>query len=173
MPSELNGVISGNSSLVQQIISSGLASAGDFAAIAAILIASGEVTSSVLSQPFATFGNGLTLTGLATGGITGNLSLNAADTRSLDQVQLRLDDNAEGTIKSGTRYPIITSSYSSIASTSVSIPGITSAGLSSVLSGLGISANSLSTAQPIPQVQYQDETLAVVGSRLSVADCLN
>jgi Flp pilus assembly secretin CpaC len=156
VPSELNSVISGNSSLVQQIISSGLASAGDYAAIAAILIASGEVTSSVLSQPFATFGNGLTLTGLATGGITGNLSLNSADTRSLDQVQLRLDDNAEGTIKSGTRYPIITSSYSSIASTSVSIPGITSAGLSSVLSGLGISANSLSTAQPIPQVQYQD-----------------
>ena len=156
VPSELNSVISQNSSLVQQIISSGLANAGDYAAIAAILIASGEVTSSVLTQPFATFGNGLTLTGLATGGITGNLSLNAADTRSLDQVQLRLDDNAEGTIKSGTRYPIITSSYSSIASTSVSIPGITSAGLSSVLSGLGISANSLSTSQPIPQVQYQD-----------------
>ena len=156
VPSELNSVIAGNQSLVQQIISSGLAGAGDFAAIAAILIASGQVTSSVLSQPFATFGNGLTLTGLATGGITGNLSLNATDTRSLDQVQLRLDDNAEGTIKSGTRYPIITSSYSSIASTSVSIPGITSAGLSSVLSGLGIGANSLSSAQPIPQVQYQD-----------------
>ena len=82
---------------MQQIISSGLASAGDYAAIAAILIASGEVTGSVLSQPFATFGNGLTLTGLATGGLTGNLSFNAADTRSLDQLQIRLDDNAEGT----------------------------------------------------------------------------
>ncbi len=156
VPSELNSVIAQNSSLVQQIISSGLASAGDYAAIAAILIASGEVTSSILSQPFATFGNGLTLTGLAAGGITGNLSLNAADTRSLDQVQLRLDDNAEGTIRSGTRYPIITSSYSSIASTGVNIPGITTAGLSSVLTGLGISATSLSSAQPIPQVQYQD-----------------
>jgi general secretion pathway protein D len=156
VPSELNGVIAGNQSLVQQIIASGLASAGDYAAIAAILIASGEVSSSILSSPFATFGNGLTLTGLATSGLTGNLSLNAADTRSLDQVQLRLDDNAEGTIRSGTRYPITTSSYSSIASSSVSIPGITSAGLSSVLSGLGISASSLSTATPIPQVQYQD-----------------
>jgi general secretion pathway protein D len=156
VPTELNSVISQNSSLVQQIISSGLASAGDYAAIAAILIASGEVTSSILSQPFATFGNGLTLTGLTTNGITGNLSLNAADTRSLDQVQLRLDDNAEGTIRSGTRYPITTSSYSSIASTGVNIPGITTAGLSSVLSGLGISASSLSSAQPIPQVQYQD-----------------
>ena len=153
---ELNSVISQNSSLVQQIISSGLASAGDYAAIAAILIASGEVTSSILTQPFATFGNGLTLTGLTSNGITGNLSLNATDTRSLDQVQLRLDDSAEGTIRSGTRYPITTSSYSSIAASSVSIPGITSAGLSSVLSGLGISASSLSSAQPIPQVQYQD-----------------
>ncbi len=153
---ELNNVISQNSSLVQQIISSGLASAGDFAAIAAILIASGEVTSSILTQPFATFGNGLTLTGLTSNGINGNLSLNMADTRSLDQVHLRLDDNAEGTFRSGTRYPITTSSYSSIAASSVSIPGITSAGLSSVLSGLGISANSLASAQPIPQVQYED-----------------
>jgi general secretion pathway protein D len=156
VPTELNSVISGNSSLVQQIISSGLASAGDYAAIAAILIASGEVTSSILSSPFATFGNGLTLTGLASGGITGNFTLNSADNRSLDQVQIRLDDNAEGTIRSGTRYPITTSSYSSISASSVSIPGITSAGLSSVLSGLGISASSLSSIQPIPQVQYED-----------------
>lgn len=153
---ELNSVISQNASLVQEIISSGLAQAGDFAAIAAILIASGEVSGSILSQPFATFGNGLTLTGLAPGSVTGNLSLTAADTKALDQVQIRLDDNAEGTIRAGTRYPIVTSSYSSIAASSVNIPGISSAGLSSVLSGLGVSASSLSTASAIPQVQYQD-----------------
>jgi len=153
---ELNSVIAQNASLVQQIISSGLANAGDFAAIAAILIASGEVSSSILSQPFATFGGGQTLTGLTSNGINGNLSFNAADTRSLDQVQIRLDDNAEGTIRSGTRYPITTSSYSSITPSSVNIPGITSAGLSSVLSGLGLSASSLSSIAPIPQVQYQD-----------------
>src|SRR3984885_2116577 len=156
VPSELNGVISQNSSLVQQIISSGLANAGDLAAIAAILIASGEVSSSILTQPFATFGGGLTLTGLTSNGINGNLSFNAADTRSLNQVQIRLDDNAEGTVRSGTRFPIITSSYSSIAASSVSIPGITSPGLSSILSGLGLSASSLSSIPPIPQVQYQD-----------------
>src|SRR3984885_12308847 len=153
---ELNSVLSQNSSLVQQIISSGLANAGDFAAIAAILIASGEVTGSILTQPFATFGGGLTLTGLTSNGINGNLSFNAADTRSLNQVQIRLDDNAEGTVRSGTRFPIITSSYSSIAASSVSIPGITSPGLSSILSGLGLSASSLSSIPPIPQVQYQD-----------------
>jgi general secretion pathway protein D len=156
VPSELNGVISGNSSLVQQIVSSGLASAGDLTAIAAILIASGEVSSSILSSPFATFGNGLTLTGLSAGGLTGNLSLNSADTRSLEQVQIRLDDQAEGTIRSGTRYPIITSSYSSITPTGVNIPGITSAGLSGILGGLGINASALNSVAPIPQVQYQD-----------------
>jgi general secretion pathway protein D len=156
LTSELNGVIASNSSLVQQIIASGLANAGDLAAIAAILIASGEVTSSILTQPFATFGNGLTLTGLSSTGINGNLNLNSSDTRTLNQVQIRLDDNAEGTIRSGTRYPIITSSYSGIAATSVSIPGITSTGLSSVLSGLGVNASSLSSIAPIPQVQYED-----------------
>ncbi len=153
---ELNSVISQNSSLVQQIISSGLAQAGDLAAIAAILIASGEVSSSILTQPFATFGGGLTLTGLTSNGINGNLSFNAADTRSLNQIQIRLDDQAEGTVRSGTRYPITTSSYSSITPSSVNIPGITSAGLSSVLSGLGLSPSSLSSIPPIPQVQYED-----------------
>jgi general secretion pathway protein D len=156
VPTELNTVLANNSSLVQQIISSGLANAGDYTAIAAILIASGEVSGSILTSPFATFGGGLSLTGLAPGGVTGNLSLNAAHTRVLQQVQLRLEDNAEGTIKNGTRYPIETSSYSSIAASGVSIPGITSAGLSSIVSGLGISASSLSTSQPIPQVQYED-----------------
>jgi general secretion pathway protein D len=156
VPSEVNSVIASNSSLVQQIIQSGLASAGDYAAIAAILIASGEVTSSILSTPFATFGNGITLTGLSAGGITGNLSLNSADTRSLDRVQIRLADNAEGTIRSGTRYPITTSNYSSITPTGVNIPGITTAGLSGILGGLGISASALNNIPPIPQVEYQD-----------------
>jgi general secretion pathway protein D len=156
VPTELNGVLANNSSLVQQIISSGLANAGDYTAIAAILIASGEVSGSILTSPFATFGNGLTLTGVAPGSVTGNLSLNVAHTRVLQQVQMRLEDNAEGTVKNGMRYPIETSSYSSIAASSVSIPGITSAGLSSIVSGLGISASSLSTSQPIPQVQYED-----------------
>jgi hypothetical protein len=147
-----------NQSLVQQIISSGLASAGDYAAIAAILIASGQIGSTILSQPFATFGNGLTLTGLAPGSVSGNLLLNSSDSRSLDQVTMRVEDQQESTLKSGTRYPIITSTYSSLSGSSLNIPGISSAGLSSTLAGLGISASSLTSAasQTIPQVQYED-----------------
>ena len=158
VPTELNSVLNGNQSLVQQIISSGLASAGDFAAIAAILIASGQVSSSILNQPFATFGGGDTLTGLAPGSATLNLALNSSDSRSLDQMTLRVLDQEESTLKSGTRYPIITSTYSSLAGSSVNIPGLSTAGLSSTLAGLGISASSLSAAssQVIPQVQYED-----------------
>jgi Flp pilus assembly secretin CpaC len=157
IPAELNSVLQNNQSLVQQIVSSGLANANDLTAIAGILLASGQVAGSVLGQPFAVFGNGLTLSGLAPGSLQANFSLNSSDTRALDEVQLRLQDNAEGTIRSGTRYPITTSSYSGLGAPSLNIPGITSTGLSSVLAGLGVNLSSLaSQQQTIPQVQYQD-----------------
>jgi general secretion pathway protein D len=157
IPSELNSIISSNQSLVNQIISSGLANAGDFEAIAAILIAGGQA-SGVLSQPFGFFGGGLTLSGLTVGGGTANLLLNSSNTRAIDQMQLRALDQEEQTIRSGTRYPIITSTYSGLSGSSVSIPGLSTPGLSSTLAGLGINASSLAsnTSQTIPQVQYQD-----------------
>ena len=157
VPTELNSVISGNEALVQQIISSGLASAGDYAAIAAILISSGAVSGSILGQPFAVFGGGETLTGLTTNGATLNLALNSSDTRILDTVTLRVLDQEESTIRAGTRYPIITSSYSNLSASSLAIPGLSSAGVSSALAGLGVGSSSFNnTGQVIPQVQYQD-----------------
>ncbi len=153
--SELNSVINGNSSLVQQIVSSGLAPAGDLAAIAAVLIASGQVSSSVLTQAFATFGNGLTLTGVTLPSVTANFALNASNTHMLEDVHLRLQDQDKGNLKIGEKYPIQTSSYSGLTGTSVSIPGISTAGLSSELAALGLSGAS-ATQQAIPQVQYQD-----------------
>ena len=157
VPTELNSVISGNQALVQQIISSGLASAGDFSAIAAILIASGAVSGSILGQPFAVFGGGETLTGLTTNGATLNLALNSSDTRILDSLTLRVLDQEESTIRAGTRYPIITSSYSNLAGSSLAIPGLSSAGVSSALAGLGVGSSSFNnTGQVIPQVQYED-----------------
>jgi general secretion pathway protein D len=157
VPSQLNSVISGNQALVQQIISSGLASAGDFAAIAAILISSGAISGSILGQGFAVFGGGLTLTGITTGPGTANLALNSSDTRILDSMTMRVLDQEESTIRAGTRYPIITSSYSSLAGNSLAIPGLSSAGVSSGLSALGIGSSGFNqTGQIIPQVQYQD-----------------
>ena len=58
-------ILNQNASLVQQIISSGLAAPGDTEAIIAILIASGQVTSALFSQGFAVFGGGLTLSAIS------------------------------------------------------------------------------------------------------------
>jgi general secretion pathway protein D len=151
---EEQAILNANQSLVQQIISSGLAAPGDNLAILGILLASGQVSSSLFSNGIALFGGGLTLSGLSPGPTTLNLSLNSSDSRELDQIQLRLGDGEEGTLRSGMRYPITTSSYSGLSSNAINIPGLTSAGSSSNLSSL---LSSLAgAAAEIPQVEYQD-----------------
>ena len=147
-------LLNSNQALVQQIISSGLASPGDTLAILGILIASGQVSSSLFSNGIALFGGGLTLSGLSPGPATLNLNLNSSDTKELDAIELRLADGQDESIMSGARYPILTASYSGLATNGVNIPGLTTAGSSSGLSSLLSSING--TAQQIPQVQYQD-----------------
>ena len=152
---EEQSILNANRSLVQQIVSSGLASRDDPLAILAILIASGQVSSSLFSNGFALFGGGLTQSALAPGATTFNFSLNTSDSRELDQYQLRLQDGETGTLKLGERYPIQTSSYSSLSSTTASsIAGLTSAGTSSSLSSLLSSLSS--SVSNVPMVQYED-----------------
>ena len=152
--SEEQSILNANQSLVQQIISSGLAAPGDTLAILGILLASGQVSSSLFSNGVALFGGGLTLSGLSLGPATANLSLNSSDSRELDQLQLRLGDGEAATLREGTRYPIQTSSFSSLSGSIPNIPGLTGAGASGSLSSL-ISqyANSVPN---VPQVEYQD-----------------
>ena len=156
--SEARNILNSNASLVQEIISSGLAAPGDWEAILAILIASGQISNSILTQPFGVFGGGLSLTGIAYQGGSLNMQLNSSDVRALDQIQLRVLDRQESTIKSGERYPIETSSFSSLGAAPLNIPGLSTAGLSSTLQGLGITPAQLQAAATatIPQVQYQD-----------------
>jgi general secretion pathway protein D len=158
--SEINTLVQGNQAAINQIIASGLAAPGDYGAILAILIATGQVTSSILTQGFATFGGGLTQFGLVPGTATANLSLNASDTQVLDDIQLRVQDQETATFRVGTRYPIVTSTVSSGGS-ALSASGINTAGLSSTLAGLGYNASSLSANVTIPQIQYQDLGLTV------------
>jgi Flp pilus assembly secretin CpaC len=155
---EVNSLIAANPALVQQIIASGLATPGNIEEIAAALILSGQAGSTLLSQPFAYFGGGITTTGITLGGSAANSMLSVSDTRVLDQIQLRLLDQEEGTVRVGERYPIVTSSFSNLATSPTSLAGINTAGLSSTLASLGISAASLqsSATATVPQVQYQD-----------------
>jgi tetratricopeptide (TPR) repeat protein len=159
--SEEQSILNANQSLVQQIISSGLAAPGDTLAILGILIASGQVSSSLFSSGIALFGGGITQSALSPGTASANLNLNSSDSKELDHMLLRLSDgvsagsdSAAGTIRSGTRYPIQTSSFSSLSPSVASIPGLTGAGTSSNLTSL---LGSLGGSLPnIPQVEYQD-----------------
>jgi general secretion pathway protein D len=163
--SEARNILNSNSDLVQQIVSSGLAAPGDWEAILAILIASGQLSNSVLTQPFGVFGGGLTMTGIAYQGGSLNMKLNSSDVRSLDQLQLRVLDREEATIKAGERYPIETSNYSNLGATqNLNIPGLSNAGLSSTLQNLGITPQELQAqaSMAIPQVEYQDIGLSLI-----------
>ena len=139
---------------MQQIISSGLAAPGDTLAILGILLASGQVSSSLLSSGAALFGGGITASALSPGTLTANFSLNTSQSKNLEHMELRLGDGEDGTVRSGTRYPIQTSSYSAGSSGLSNIPGLTGAGSSSSLSSLlgGLSGGLAS----VPQIQYQD-----------------
>ncbi len=150
-------LVQSNQDLVNQAISQGLipANASDIT-IALALISSGLVQSTLLSNTIGFFGGGITQTGITTPTATTlHLALNSSDTRALDTIQLRIGDRQTGTFRSGTRYPIITSTYSS--------------GISGSLSSLagttinGVSASSLlnqylgaSGSVTIPQIQYED-----------------
>jgi Flp pilus assembly secretin CpaC len=151
---EEQSILNANQSLVQQIVSSGLAAPGDTLAILGILLASGQVSSSLLTNGVALFGGGLTASALAPGAVTGNLNLNSSDSRELDQMQLRLGDGEKATMRSGTRYPIQTWSFSSLGASVPSIPGISGAGNSSSLNSL---LSQYGGGVPnVPQVEYQD-----------------
>ena len=151
---EEQSILNANQGLVQQIISSGLAAPGDTLAILGILLASGQVSSSLFSNGIALFGGGLTQSALSPGAATMNLNLNSSDSRELDQIQLRMQDGQPGTLRLGSRYPIMTSSFSSLSPSVPNIPGLTGAGASGSLSSL---LASLTGAVPsVPQVQYQD-----------------
>jgi len=151
---EEQSILNSNQSLVQQIISSGLAAQGDTLAILGILLASGQASSSLFTNGVALFGGGLTLSGLSAGPITMNLNLNSSDSRELDRLQLRLGDGEAGTVSLGERYPIQTSSFSSLSPSIPNIPGLTGAGSSSSLSSL--LASYAGSVPNIPQVEYQD-----------------
>jgi len=151
---EEQSILNANQALVQQIVSSGLASANDIPAILAILLASGQISSSLFSNGIATFGGGKEYSAIAPGSFTLNLALNSSESRELDRIQLRLGDGEDGTIKEGERYPIQTASFSSLSSGLGSIPGLTGAGSSSSLTSLLASA--ASAVPNIPMVQYQD-----------------
>jgi general secretion pathway protein D len=148
-----------NASLVQQAIAQGLISptASNFE-IAAALIGSGLVKSSLLNSTIGVFGGGITQTGITeTGSLGINLGLNSSDTRTLDDVQLRVRDREQATFREGTRYPVTNSTYTAGLSGAASALGNLN---NATVNGVPV-ANLLSqftggSTTTIPQIAYED-----------------
>jgi general secretion pathway protein D len=142
-PALLAGLGAGAQNLVNQLISSGGINAANSTAISALLAQlQNSTTSSVLSQPFVTFGGGVTLFGLSGGAsaITPTFSLNTSDIQNLEHLILRASHNDPAVAKIGERYPVINATFAPIAN---------SAAISSVIGNQSFIA-------PFPSFNFED-----------------
>jgi general secretion pathway protein D len=172
LPSSLNGfdvlssaqnLITSNQSLINQAVASGLltltgSTGAQELAEVAFLIAAGVSGASEFTTLLGVVGTdgGLPLAGVsvASGG-TFDLGLISSDVRLVDAAQVRAGNRQQATFRVGSRYPVVTGTYSSGATSS----------LASSLSGLninGTSASSLlsqflgSNTTTVPEFQYED-----------------
>jgi hypothetical protein len=117
-PALIAGLGAGATNLINQLISSGGINAANSSAISGLLAQlQNSTTSSVLSQPFVTFGGGVTLFGLNAGGVgvTPTFSLNTSDIKNLEHLMLRASHTDPAVAKIGERYPVINATFAPIA----------------------------------------------------------
>src|SRR5947209_4158319 len=95
----------------------------------------GNLQGSPLLQPFIFFGKGLGLTGVTLSPISGHLSFNSSEAKTLEHITVRAASGAPATMQIGTRFPIQISSFSNVT---ISKTGNTVA------------------SSTIPQIQYED-----------------
>ncbi len=159
-------LVAANQSLINQAIAQGLISATDSVVAQAFkLIASGLVSSTLLSSTIGIIGgtvdpttgavsNQYTTTGITSSStLSLNLALNSSETRALEDVQARVGDRQTANFRAGMRYPITTSTYTT-PSTSSSLSGISINGQSA--SSLLAQYLGTNTATTIPQISYED-----------------
>jgi general secretion pathway protein D len=130
-----------NQNLINQLISSGAINQANSSTIAALLagLAAGG-GNSILNQPIATFGGGLTKSGVIIPGTTFHASLNESSFQSLDHLMLRTAQGDAATFRDGMRFPILNTIFSPIS---------TSPAIASVLQNQSFTA-------PFPSFSYED-----------------
>ncbi len=133
------------SSLANQLVSSGGINAAGSTALSGLLAQLQSQTSGIFSQPLATFGNGLSFSGVSLDHLTTALSLNESWSRSLSRVTLRAGQGNDATLHIGERYPILNASYA---------PVYNSSAISAVL-------GNQSYVPPVPSVSYEDLGLSL------------
>jgi general secretion pathway protein D len=103
---------------INQLIANGGINQGNSSALAGLLAQLLGPNASILSQPLATFGNGITLFGVSLGTLSAQFSRDESMLRSLQHVTLRAAQGKDATVNLGSRYPIINASFAPIFNTS-------------------------------------------------------
>jgi len=131
--------------LINQLIASGGINQANSQALSGLLAQLTGQQSSIFSQPFGTFGGGLTLMGVTLGNASAQLSLNESSVKTLEHATLRVAQGNEGSLHVGARYPILNASFAPIFNT----PAIASA------------IQNSSFRAPVPSFSYEDIGLSV------------
>lgn len=131
--------------LINQLIASGGINQAGSTGLAGLLSQLTGQQNSIFSQPLATFGGGLTFSGVSLDQLAAALSVNESWARSLDNMTLRAIQGNEASFHLGERYPILNASYA---------PIYNSPQISQVL-------GNQSYIPPFPSVSYEDLGLSV------------
>ncbi|MGA8938796.1 MAG: type II secretory protein PulD [Acidobacteriaceae bacterium] len=158
---EAQSLVSANQSIINQAIAAGLLKLNgtplqNLITEVGFLVASGAVTATQYANLLGIFGGGLTFAGLYLGSNSSfHLALNSTDVKILDSAQLLSLNREPATFRVGSRYPVVTGTYSAGVSSS----------LASSLSGLNINGTSVSSllsqylgtnSVSVPQFQFED-----------------
>jgi general secretion pathway protein D len=131
--------------LINQLISGGGINQSSSTALSALLAQLQGQQNSIFSNPLATFGGGLTLSGLSLGTAGGQLSLNESNVKTLEHATLRVSQGNDAKLLLGLRYPILNASFA---------PVFNSSAISSVIQN-----NSFQS--PVPSFNYEDIGLSI------------
>jgi tetratricopeptide (TPR) repeat protein len=126
--------------LINQLIASGGINQAGSTALSGLLAQLGSGQSGIFSQPLATFGGGLTFSGLSLDHLSAALSVNESWARSLSSASMRATQGNDTTFHLGERYPIQNASYA---------PIFNSPQIAQVL-------GNQSYVPPFPSVSYED-----------------
>ncbi len=103
--------------LINQLFSGGGINQANVQGIQGLLAQLQNQANSILSNPVATFGGGLTLMALQPHPMTGHFHFNESDVKTLEHVTMRARQGDPSSILIGTRYPILNASFSPIFNT--------------------------------------------------------
>jgi len=131
--------------LINQLIASGGINQANSTALSALLAQLQNQQNSIFSQPVATFGNGLTLTGLSLGTAGFQASLNESSVKDLEHATFRVAQGDDATFRIGSRYPILNSTFA---------PIFNSSAISQVIQNNSFEA-------PFPSFNYEDLGLSL------------